>query len=46
MTRTMYVRVDGNDLEVEAGSILHALAHAGVRVPSLCDDARLEPYGE
>ncbi len=43
----MRVTVDGVDAEVPDGvSILHGLRALGVDLPSLCDDDRLEPYGE
>jgi formate dehydrogenase major subunit len=43
----MRVVVDGLGVEVADGAtILHGLRAAGIDVPSLCDDARLEPYGE
>ena len=39
--------VDGEPVEVANDStILHALAGAGLELPSLCDDGRLAPYGE
>jgi formate dehydrogenase major subunit len=43
----MKIRVDGATVDVEQDlSILHALEGIGIDVPSLCDDRRLEPYGE
>ena len=43
----MKIVVDGVTMEVaEDLTVLHALERAGIDVPSLCDDARLEPYGE
>ncbi len=38
--------IDGNPVEVEEGStILEAANKAGVDIPTLCYDPRLEPYG-
>ena len=43
----MRITVDGADADVPDGaSILHGLRAVGINLPSLCDDARLEPYGE
>jgi formate dehydrogenase major subunit len=43
----MNVTVDGRSLDVPAGqTVLHALRAAGIELPSLCDDPRLDPYGE
>lgn len=42
----MNVTVDGIEVEVEPGSrLLDAVRAAGVELPSLCADPRLEPYG-
>jgi formate dehydrogenase major subunit len=41
------VTIDGRPCTLRAGeTILHALVTVGIDIPSLCDDARLEPYGE
>jgi len=41
------ITVDGRTVDVPEGlTLLHALATVGTEVPSLCDDARLAPYGE
>lgn len=43
----MHVTVDGVDAEIPDGvSMLHGLRAIGIDLPSLCDDPRLEPYGE
>jgi formate dehydrogenase major subunit len=43
----MRITVDGADIDVpDARSNLHALRAVGIDLPSLCDDPRLEPYGE
>lgn len=40
------LRIDGTEVEVEAGtSILSAARAAGIRIPTLCDSPRLKPYG-
>ncbi len=41
-----HVKIDGRDLEFEKPmSILEAARSAGIDIPSLCYDERLEPYG-
>jgi formate dehydrogenase major subunit len=43
----MRITVNGSDVDVpDAMTLLHGLRAAGIDVPSLCDDDRLEPYGE
>ncbi len=38
--------VDGRAIEARSGqTVLEACRDAGIRVPTLCDDPRLEPYG-
>lgn len=44
--QTIKLKIDGIDVEVEKGkSILEAAQAAGVRIPSLCHDRRLVPFG-
>lgn len=40
------ITVNGQEVEAEAGDLLlHVLRDAGIRVPTLCHDERLTPYG-
>jgi formate dehydrogenase major subunit len=42
----MRIIIDGAATEVPGGTtLLHALQGAGIDIPSLCDDPRLQPYG-
>ncbi|MCX8117699.1 MAG: molybdopterin-dependent oxidoreductase [Desulfobacterota bacterium] len=44
--QTIKLRIDGIEVEVEKGkSILEAAQAAGIRIPSLCHDRRLVPFG-
>ena len=44
--QTIKLTIDGIDVEVERGrTILEAAQSAGVRIPSLCHDRRLIPFG-
>lgn len=43
---TMHLIVDGREIGARAGqTVLEACRDAGIPIPSLCDDPRLEPYG-
>ena len=43
---TIKIKVDGRELSCERGkTILEACREAGIFIPSLCYDERLEPYG-
>ena len=45
-TATIHLTVDGRDIEARPGqTVLQACHEADVRIPTLCDDPRLEPYG-
>ena len=38
--------VDGREIQAEEGELLvYALARHGVFIPTLCHDAKLDPYG-
>ena len=42
----MELTVDGRTIQAEEGELLvHALARHGIFVPTLCHDAKLDPYG-
>ena len=42
----MGLTVDGRQIQAEEGELLvHALARHGIFVPTLCHDAKLDPYG-
>lgn len=44
--QTIKLKIDGIEVEVERGkSILEAAQAAGIRIPSLCHDRRLVPFG-
>src|SRR4030043_454462 len=44
--RTIKLNIDGIDVEVEKGrTILEAAQLAGIRIPTLCHDRRLIPFG-
>ncbi|MCJ7704618.1 MAG: 2Fe-2S iron-sulfur cluster-binding protein, partial [Desulfobacterales bacterium] len=44
--QTIKLTIDGMDVEVERGrTILEAVQSARVRIPSLCHDRRLIPFG-
>jgi len=46
MPQIIKLKIDGIDVEVEKGkTILEAAQSAGVRIPSLCHDRRLIPFG-
>ena len=45
-TTTLHLTVDGREIEARPGqTVLRACQAAGIRIPTLCDDPRLEPYG-
>jgi NADH dehydrogenase/NADH:ubiquinone oxidoreductase subunit G len=42
----MQLQIDGKEVTVQAGAtILEAAGSVGIAIPTLCDHARLEPYG-
>jgi len=44
--QTIKLRIDGTEVEVERGkTILEAAQSAGIKIPTLCDDRRLIPFG-
>ncbi|NWG02054.1 MAG: molybdopterin-dependent oxidoreductase [Syntrophaceae bacterium] len=44
--QTIKLTIDGIDIEVEKGTtLLEAARSAGIRIPTLCDDRRLIPFG-
>jgi len=44
--QTIKLTIDGTQIEVERGrTILEAAQAAGIRIPTLCDDRRLIPFG-
>lgn len=44
--QTLRLTIDGNKVEIEQGrTILEAAQSAGVRIPTLCHDRRLVPFG-
>ncbi len=46
MSQTVKLKIDGVEVEVERGkTILDAAQSAGVRIPTLCHDRRLIPFG-
>jgi NADH-quinone oxidoreductase subunit G len=46
MPQMIKLEIDGIEVEVEKGrTILEAAQSAAIRIPSLCDDRRLIPYG-
>jgi NADH-quinone oxidoreductase subunit G len=46
MAKTIRLKIDGTNVEVEAGKmILDAAETAGVKIPTLCHDPRLVPFG-
>ena len=46
MAKTIRLKIDGINVEVEAGKmILDAAETAGVKIPTLCHDRRLVPFG-
>jgi NADH-quinone oxidoreductase subunit G len=46
MAKTIRLKIDGTDVEVEAGKmILDAAETTGVKIPTLCHDPRLVPFG-
>jgi predicted molibdopterin-dependent oxidoreductase YjgC len=46
MTKTKRMRLDNRDVEIRPGeTILQAADRAGIRIPTLCNDPRLEPTG-
>ncbi len=46
MATTVRLKIDNIEVEVEQGrSILEAAEAAGVRIPTLCYDKRLVPFG-
>ncbi|MDZ4064355.1 MAG: molybdopterin-dependent oxidoreductase, partial [Coriobacteriia bacterium] len=45
-TETIALTIDGRSIEARAGQmVLEICREAGIHVPSLCHDPRLEPYG-
>ena len=46
MAKTIHLKIDGIEVEVERGKmILDAAEAAGVKIPTLCHDRRLVPFG-
>lgn len=46
MTDTFKIKIDGNTIEARQGeTVLRAAQRAGVYIPTLCDDTRLDPAG-
>jgi predicted molibdopterin-dependent oxidoreductase YjgC len=46
MTNQIKLKIDGTEIEVERGkTILEAAQWAGIRIPTLCHDRRLIPFG-
>ena len=46
MAKTIRLKIDGTNVEVEAGKmILDAAETAGAKIPTLCHDPRLVPFG-
>ena len=46
MAKTIRLKIDGTNVEVEEGKmILDAAETAGVKIPTLCHDPRLVPFG-
>jgi predicted molibdopterin-dependent oxidoreductase YjgC len=46
MTEAFTITLDGNPVEARAGeTVLRAVQRAGVHIPTLCDDTRLDPAG-
>lgn len=44
--QTLKLTIDGKEVEIERGrTILEAAQSAGIRIPSLCHDRRLVPFG-
>ena len=46
MSKTFKIQVDGAEVDALAGdTLLDAAARAGVEIPTLCHDSRLNPVG-
>jgi NADH dehydrogenase/NADH:ubiquinone oxidoreductase subunit G len=44
--QTIKLNIDGTDIEIEKGkTILEAAQSVGIRIPTLCHDRRLIPFG-